>query len=103
MSRARKKRDDQNYIKGIEDWKVTVAKPLLLVAELYAPHFGPCEIMFPIIDEIMIQLDNDGLSEEIHWAIVNVSKLEDEKAAAGAEDALKKQETKRIAFFEPSM
>jgi hypothetical protein len=94
MSRAKKKRDNQVYIKDIEEWKTALAKPILLVAELYATHFGPCEIMFPFIDELMTNLENQGQADGIHWAILNVSKLEDEKAAAIAEDALKKQETK---------
>ncbi|KMS94197.1 hypothetical protein BVRB_023830 [Beta vulgaris subsp. vulgaris] len=94
MSKARKKRDNQVYIKDIEEWTAAVAKPILLVAEIFAPHFGPCENMFPFIDELTTNLDNQGQADEVHWAIVNVSKLEDEKTAANAEDALKKQETK---------
>ncbi|CEP03192.1 Thioredoxin domain-containing protein [Plasmodiophora brassicae] len=94
MSRVRKKRENQVYIKDVDEWMATVGKPGLLVAELYAPHFGPCETMFPVIDEIMTSLDNVDRGDEVRWAIVNVSKLEDDKAAANAEDALKRQETK---------
>lgn len=65
----------QSEVPDNDSWKAELAKPGLLIVELFSEFFGYTEVLTPMIDDIMKRVSDP---DQVRWRRVNVLKLEEE-------------------------
>jgi len=89
-ARQKGSKDHRIVIQDVEHWKKEIMFSGVVVAEIHSSWFGPCEVMLPTIQSIMI--DVDDAPSKIKFALVNVSKLEDSQRKQVVEEEKKQKE-----------
>lgn len=69
MQKSNKPKQYQVRVEDVQTWKQELEFHGLVVAEIFSPYFGPCEVLVPAINNIMEKVTD--APDRIKWVVVS--------------------------------